>query len=361
LLNSLYKAKNIAGENRMISNPSIPANDSFSFSAAANFWEPRRLFYNLILSAIAIVWIVATWPHFRPALTVLSLEQLAVLVLLANLCYCAAYFADFPIQHLLPDSLWRRSRWAIWVLGALFAILLENYWIADEIYPDVPATTLASRNVTPHIASNMNFPAPVAIMCFLAACGGLFLAVAAVFIAWFARKPRFARAVLRLTAVGTAIYFALLFGFSLASRAHTLARGEEKYFCEIDCHLAYSVTDIQAQSEVASTRYTVTIRTHFDETTTSSHRPKDEPLTPSPRLAYLIDDTGHQYSSVSIAGTPLLTPLKPADSYTTSLVFEVPSTGTGLRLLINTEPSWPDHFIIGDENSWLHKKTYFAL
>jgi hypothetical protein len=32
-----------------------------------------------------------------------------------------------------------------------------------------------------------------------------------------------------------------------------------------------------------------------------------------------------------------------------------------LRLLINTIPRWPDRLVIGDENSWLHKKTYFAL
>lgn len=28
-------------------------------------------------------------------------------------------------------------RWVPWLLGALFAILLENYWIAGEIYPFV--------------------------------------------------------------------------------------------------------------------------------------------------------------------------------------------------------------------------------
>jgi len=33
---------------------------------------------------------------------------------------------------------WNRQRWAIWVVGTLLAILFENYWIADEIYPFVP-------------------------------------------------------------------------------------------------------------------------------------------------------------------------------------------------------------------------------
>jgi hypothetical protein len=54
-------------------------------------------------------------------------------------------------------------------------------------------------------------------------------------------------------------------------------------------------------------------------------------------------------------------PLKPAGSYTTQLGFNLPKNATGLRLLINTTPGWRELVVIGDENSWLHKKTYFAL
>jgi hypothetical protein len=66
-----------------------------------------------------------------------SLGIVTVLALLANLCYCAAYLADLAIQNLLPNFAWNRSRWAIWSLGTLFAIVLESYWINDEIYPYV--------------------------------------------------------------------------------------------------------------------------------------------------------------------------------------------------------------------------------
>jgi hypothetical protein len=137
-----------------------------------------------------------------------------------------------------------------------------------------------------------------------------------------------------------------------------LSRGQEKYFCEIDCHLAYSVVDVKSQPEG---RFVITLRTRFDETTTGPNRPKDAPLTPSPREVRLIDSAGREYAAVATQGTPLLTPLKPADSYTTQVEFNVPKDATGLRLLLNTNPQWPDHFVIGDENSWLHKKTYFAL
>jgi len=207
----------------------------------------------------------------------------------------------------------------------------------------------------------MNFPAPLAVMAFLAAIAGLFLALASAAIAWFARKPKLARACLLFVSAGAAIYAALLLGFSLASHTHILTRSQEKYFCEIDCHLAYSLLDVNTEPSAGSTHYLVTIRTRFDETTTSPTRPKDVPLTPSPRIVFLVDASGHHYHPIATQGTPLLTPLKPSDSYTTQLAFDVPRDTKNLRLLITTTPAWPDLIVIGDENSLLHHKTYFAL
>jgi hypothetical protein len=214
---------------------------------------------------------------------------------------------------------------------------------------------------TPHISSNMNFPAPLAVMAFLAAAAGIFLALASAAIAWFARKPKFARASLLTVSAGAALYAALLVSFSLASRPQILTHNQEKYFCEIDCHLAYSLLDVKTELSAGSTHYVVTIRTRFDETTTSPSRPKDATLTPSPRTVLLIDANGHRYQPTATEGTPLLTPLKPSDSYTTQLAFEVPPDAKNLRLLITTTPAWPDRVVIGDENSLLHHKTYFAL
>ncbi|HKW31512.1 MAG TPA: hypothetical protein VJN92_00800 [Candidatus Acidoferrum sp.] len=104
---------------------------------AARFWEPRRLLYNLLLFAVVVSWVVKSWPHFRPAMTLESLGIMTVLALLANACYCAAYLAEILIQNATSSTVWNRQRWAVWVVGTLFAILFENYWIADEIYPFV--------------------------------------------------------------------------------------------------------------------------------------------------------------------------------------------------------------------------------
>jgi MFS family permease len=106
------------------------------FADAIRYWEPRRLAYNLILIAVTAAWVVATWPHFRPALTLSSIPPMVVLALLANVCYCAAYVADFAMLQSSFDSVWRRRRWILWSVGTIFAMVLASYWIADEIYPD---------------------------------------------------------------------------------------------------------------------------------------------------------------------------------------------------------------------------------
>ena len=104
---------------------------------AIRYWEPRRIVYNLVLAAVVLAWIVLSWPHFRPALALSSLPPMVFLALVANVCYCAAYLVDISFQDSSLGAVWKRRRWGLWLLGTLLAILLANYWIADEIYPFV--------------------------------------------------------------------------------------------------------------------------------------------------------------------------------------------------------------------------------
>jgi len=108
-----------------------------SLTEAIRYWEPRRLVYNLVLGTVAIGWVVATWPHFRPVFTLFSLLRLAALALLANVCYCAAYVVDIPLRLSALSPIWSRRRWVLWLMGTLLAFVVTNYWIADEIYPFV--------------------------------------------------------------------------------------------------------------------------------------------------------------------------------------------------------------------------------
>jgi hypothetical protein len=104
---------------------------------ASRFWEPRRIIYNLVLATVVLVWIFATWPHFRSTIILSSLLPLAILATLANVCYSAAYAVDIPLQRSLLATIWSKQRWVLWLVGTLFAVVLTNYWIVDEIYPYV--------------------------------------------------------------------------------------------------------------------------------------------------------------------------------------------------------------------------------
>jgi hypothetical protein len=347
----------------------IPARDTAKpqrpWRKAAGIWERLRIWYSGVLALSVLGWVTLSWPHFRGSVGSLLL-WFAMFLVIANCCYCAAYGAELLVQAFVPERWWRKLRQLLWVLGLLLSLLAENYWIADEIYPysgQGPALSNLVGAGTPsaHFATNMNLPAPLAVVGFLGAAAGLFLAGAAIMILWFARKPKMARRIAITIGGGAVIYFGLLIGFSAASHTRILAIGQEKYFCEIDCHLAYSVVGVTAQADGPSKEYLVALQTRFDENTISANRPKDAPLMPSPREVSVVDGNGHEYSPASIEGVGLMTPLRPGESYTTRLRFQIPKHATGLRLLVRTIPAWPDHVVIGDENSWLHKKTYFAL
>jgi hypothetical protein len=99
------------------------------------YWELRRVAYNAVLAAIVAFWIARTWPHFQAALSWQFLPPLLVLAVIANVFYCAAYPADLLMQYSEFRERWIRWRWLLWVAGTAFAVLLEWYWIGDEIYP----------------------------------------------------------------------------------------------------------------------------------------------------------------------------------------------------------------------------------
>jgi hypothetical protein len=197
---------------------------------------------------------------------------------------------------------------------------------------------------------------------------------------WIFSGRGFARKLTSAALVLVAGYGIVLLTTSATSHEWSLAPGEEKYFCEIDCHLAYSVAGVEqtktigADQEVgAGTFYVVNVRTRFDEHTISPHR-GDGPLTPSPREVVLVDNQGHEYpisteaqsaleDSLGSRWTPMTQPLRPGESYSTPLIFDVPTGAEGLKLLITspTEPSWIGRVLIGDEGSILHKKVYLRL
>jgi hypothetical protein len=120
--------------------PQLESPDSFRnpLREAIRFWERGRIGYNLALILLSAVWVVRTWPHFRPAVVLPHLPEALALTGLANLCYSAAYLVELGLdQSAAARETRRRWRRRLWVAGTLFALLLAQYWIGDEIYPSV--------------------------------------------------------------------------------------------------------------------------------------------------------------------------------------------------------------------------------
>ena len=226
--------------------------------------------------------------------------------------------------------------------------------------------------------TNVNLAAPIGALAFLGTGLLMLVAVLALVGSLVVRKFRFAKFVLIALLVIIGVYIGAMLAFSLAGPEKVLARGEEKYFCEIDCHLAYSIANVRqtrtlgtaASQSTAQGVYTlVTIKTRFDETTIASFR-GNALLYPNSRVLTLTDERGNKYAPANAAvsatdatqtsSTPLTAPLRPGESYTTEIVFDLPADVKRATLLIN-EGEFVTHFIIGHENSFWHGKTRFQL
>jgi hypothetical protein len=226
--------------------------------------------------------------------------------------------------------------------------------------------------------TNVNLEAAIGVLGFLGT--GLLLFVAALVVLCLIVKGRRAAAGnVVLIAFGLVVAYAgLLIVFSLASTERVLARGAEKHFCEIDCHLAYSIKDVRQTKTLGPPTqpvtaqgvfYVVTVKTRFDEQTISPTRGNGL-LTPNSRVVTVLDAAGREYQFAPAgqraleltegAGLPFTTPVRPGESYTTELVFDLPTDVRAPRLLIH-EGEPVTHFIIGHENSLLHKQTAFQL
>jgi hypothetical protein len=150
----------------------------------------------------------------------------------------------------------------------------------------------------PHVFFNFQGNAVAAILGFLAFDAFEGLAALATIVLFARRKRRAARAVLVAAATVATVYGVVLLLFSLASREQVAALGEEKYFCEVDCHLAYSVAGVRESKMLGMGRAratahglyrVVTVRVRFDPETTSVHRPNDMALTPNPRFVRVVE------------------------------------------------------------------------
>jgi len=220
--------------------------------------------------------------------------------------------------------------------------------------------------------------APISLLAFL---GTGFVLVICVLIALYAALRR---SKILLAIAGTdgivvdAAYLGILLGFSLFSREVDLPIGAKKYFCEIDCHISYSVARVWMPKSVGGETEQITskgqfvvveLRTWFDPSTISPRR-GDGPLTPNDRVAVLRDAQGRVFevspranevlAAQEIRSTPLTTALRPGESYISYLVFEVPEDTKEPKLWVRSGDE-VNALLWGDERSPMHQKVLFLL
>jgi hypothetical protein len=220
--------------------------------------------------------------------------------------------------------------------------------------------------------------APFAVLALLATGLALFLVFLGLVFALATRRRVPAKWLGGTALAGAGTYLGALLFFSFTSREENLRKGDLKYFCEIDCHLVYSLEEasrtkvlgIPPQTAAAEGSFSVvTVKTWFDPKTIASFR-GNGPLTPNPRAVFLVDESGRRYR-FSPAGqkaleetrgpsTPLTRQLRPGESYTTTLVFDLPDWAHRPRLFLG-DPPGIETFLIGHENSLFHRKVYFEL
>lgn len=203
---------------------------------------------------------------------------------------------------------------------------------------------------------------PVSFGLFIIAVLGTLALGAGYVLALLLKKGVWARWILRLELAGLALYAVLFLLASFTSATRDLAVGEEKHICEVDCHLAYAVTDVKTARQwdgktAQGTFYIVTVRVRFDSSTIASWRPRDVPLSPNGRTVALVDGQGRR---IPAAADALTRHLLPGQEYTTDFVFDVPADATEPRLILASS-DWPTRLMIAHENAFLHGKVRFRL
>ena len=92
------------------------------------FWEPLRLAYNGVLAAIVLIYYWIGYPASRASISLNLVLLIFLLAVLANVAYCAVYVVDLFAQMSGFRETWRKLRWALFLIGLLFAGVLTRFW-----------------------------------------------------------------------------------------------------------------------------------------------------------------------------------------------------------------------------------------
>lgn len=199
--------------------------------------------------------------------------------------------------------------------------------------------------------------------------GGLLVGALLLAVSFATHKTWLRNFVFGGVAVWLVFYFAMLFAFSLTSNEADLGLNQPKEFCGfyLDCHMHTSVTAFRQTKTIANKVangefYIVTVKVFSNA--------KQATLGLLAVDAHVVDATGQTYSRDSQAEMLLPTQpdfekqILPAENFEKEIVFDLPKEIESPRLDIR-DGYGIDHVIeallVDDEDSVLHKRTYFKL
>lgn len=201
----------------------------------------------------------------------------------------------------------------------------------------------------------------------------VFMATIGLILGFMKDQPDLRKVILVGAAIWAGAYVLILMTVSLSSRERVLSLGEDKKFCGfyLDCHRQIAVTRVDTARVIGGATasgifYIVRLRVGSDAKVATLQLV-------DPRLK-ITDDRGRTFvrsqageqalAAVEGALPPLTRPIAAGESYATAVVFELPADASRPRLLV-TDGFWAERlvelFLIGDEDSLLHKRTSIPL
>jgi len=196
--------------------------------------------------------------------------------------------------------------------------------------------------------------------------GGVLVAAVLLAVSIATRKTWLRNFVFGGVAVWFVFYFAMLIGFSLKSEERDLAQNEPKEFCGfyLDCHMHTAVTDVQRTKTIGNKTadgefYIVKVKVFSDA--------KQATLGLSAVDAHVVDADAQTYARDTQAEKLLPSQpefeqrISPTETFEKEIVFDLPVEIKNPRLDMNDGRSLVETFLIDDEDSVLHKRSYFKL
>lgn len=207
------------------------------------------------------------------------------------------------------------------------------------------------------------------VLLMLMTIGGLIVAAVLFVIALYTGKAWLAKFVFGGVVVWFVFYFTMLIGVSIFSSEKTLALNEPKAFCGfyIDCHMHAAVKSVRMAKTIGSKTangefYIVTVEVFSDAVTAT--------LGLTTVDTHIVDASKREYNRDIEAESQLEQQpefekqIGPEESFEKVIVFDLPVDVKAPRLDIREGYGIDrviEAFLIGDEDSIVHKRNYFKL